>query len=934
MARRHGISRRSSRKLRQEWQEAGKRFDRAFADLFLQRGGLAADEPPPRVVELLLGDCNRHVIQEYRRRGVFDPDRYMPRRLEADIALFLEQREAVALLIAGLTGSGKTNLLLHLSETLDPSAYQPVVVPCRTVDAADLVEAAFAILGLPRFTPEAAAARLAAFPGKTWVLMFEGLNEWPSFKLEYFRQAVREIAQLVREQGSRNLKVIFSVRSEFLQERLADFRLPEGSPPEACIDLFFHARSGRRRPFLELVCSERPAETEAVSELQVLYEHYRSLAGHRPKATFDQLSDPVRRMISLPLLLAIFVQRYDGKEVPEGGLRSSLIEDIVLPILNQRGEASEVFRQDAADLLKGLAGRVFERQDAELGNSYREIKRQVWHDRFIIEALLSDSPILSCTKAERDDLYISFRSDWFYEYFLAGHLWDEHYRGGGEISEEILRRVLARAADSREETHLARAFVFLAEWTLTRQAWQPGLILLLLNLEERPDFARGFAYSFLDFLRLHTGFDRPLEGESKERGASFASLLDEGAGAFTERGWRRLLDYVEHLETVGEYGAALRLLEAPVRLWERLGSGELSARRVLSIAYNRFSRHEIDEAYTFAQKSGLDALPAELTAKRRFILGRCLQFQGRYREALDEFTRGGAGASPFAYRCRHQRAFIKFMEESDYRGARAELETIIPNPLLAEEDDQGSEPRLLHASCLVNLGEYKAAEEALRKVIEARRRARRSHKEGTACRALADLHLRRFQRDAALAETRRALECLESSGHFLSRAYALEVQAAARALLDGDLGQAAEDLEGVIELSRSHGPSLSWALQSRALVNGLAGEDRALEEALAEARRHGLSPYQELRQHFIQLLLDVLRRVRPEDVLASEVRALRQAYEERGWRWYPGILDLMRGALTGKVAQTPVEALALFGEDVDGEGLTRSYLCARIFAAA
>lgn len=921
--------------LAEEWRQAGEGIERRIADFLSSRGGLAVGDPlPPRVRELLIRDRNHRIVQDYRQRNVFDPDRYAPRWLESEISQFLKQEDAAALMIAGLTGSGKTNLLLHLAESLDPAVYLPVVLPCRNADDPDLLRAGFAASGLPYFAPEAAVTLLETFPGRAWVFLFEGLNEWPSFRLEHFRQTVLGLAGLIRERGARNLKVIFSVRSEFLQERLVDFRAPgsaAGGPLEDCMDLFFQTRTGMRRPFVELFCSEERAEGEAVSELQVLYDHYRSLPGHRPKTTFDQLSEPVRRMISLPLLLAIFVQRYNGKEVPEGGLRSSLIEDIVLPILNQRGEASEVFRQDAADFLKGLAGLVLERRDAGLGRSYREIKQQPWQDRFILETLLSASPILSCTRAERDDLYISFRSDWFYEYSLAGHLWDEHYRDGGEIPEDVLRQILNRATDSRVETHLARAFVFLAEWALTRGPGRPGLIIRLFGLEERPDFARGFVQSFLEFVQRHVGFSQVIETGRGEPAGSFVDLLDASAGELTETALRRLLDYAESLEIPGDYKSILELLDVPTRLWDRPLSGDLSSRRSLVIAYSYFSTHKIEAAYQRARDPALEGLPAELASKRHFILGRCLQFQQRYKEALGEFEKGAGGISSFAYRCRHQRAFIQFMQESDYQGARAELETIIPNPHLAEEEDQGSEPRLLHATCLVHLGEYAAAELVLDKVVAARRRLRRSHKEGTACRALADLHLRRFRRDKAFAVIGRAVECLDSIGHFLSLAYALEVEATILALLDGRIGEAARKLDDVIARSQDHRPSLSWALQTRAMVGTLAGDDSAVSDHLAEARRQTLSPYQGARERFILLFGDFLSRRKPDPKLATEALALRQAYEERGWRWYPAILGLMLASLQGEVPSTPAEALALFGEDIDGEGLTRSYLFARIF---
>lgn len=921
--------------LAEEWRQAGERLERRVADFLSSRGGLAIGDPlPPRVRELLIRDHNHRIVQDYRQRNVFDPDRYAPRWLESEISQFLEQEDAAALMVAGLTGSGKTNLLLHLSESLDPEVYLPVVLPCRNADDPDLLRAGFAALGLPYFTPAAAVTLLGTFPGRSWVFLFEGLNEWPSFRLEHFRQTVLGLASLIRERGARNLKVIFSVRSEFLQERLVDFRAPgsaAGGPLEPCMDLFFQARVGLRLPFLELICSEKPAEGEATSELQVLYDHYRLLPGHRPKTTFDQLSEPVRRMISLPLLLAIFVQRYNGKEVPEVGLRSSLIEDIILPILNQRGEASEVFRQDAGDFLKGLAGLVFERQDAGLGRPYREVKRQPWQDRFILETLLSASPILSCTRAERDDLYISFRSDWFYEHSLAGHLWDQHYREGGEISTEILHQILHQATDSRAETHLARAFVFLSEWALARGPWRPGLILRLLALEERLDFARGFVQSLLELVQRHIGFAKAIETEQGEPASSFVELLDASAEVLPEAALRRLIDYAESLEIPGDYGSILDLLNVPARLWSRPLPRDLAVRRLLAIAYSLFSIHDIEAAYQRAQDPVLGDLPAELAAKRQFVLGRCLQHQQRYPDALSEYAKGVEGSSPFAYRCRHQSAFIKFLAESDYQGARAELEAIIPNPHLAEEEDQGSEPRLLHATCLVNLGEYAAAEAALERVAEARRRTRRSHKEGTACRALADLHFRRFRRGDAVAAIGRAIECLETCSHYLSFAYALEVEASILALLEGATAQAVQRADRAIEISRGHLPTLSWALQTRALVGAVAGEDDAVSDHLAEARRQGLSPYQEAREQFVLLLRDFLGRRRPEPALAGEALTLRRAYEGQGWRWYPAILGLMLASLAGETPSNPAAARTLFGEDIEGEGLTRSYLFARIF---
>jgi tetratricopeptide (TPR) repeat protein len=927
--------------LAEEWRQAGARFDRALADFLTGRGeGLDPSELPAGALRLLAGDHNRRVRERHRRRGTFAPDAYLPRSIEPDVDLFLEQPEAAALLIAGTAGSGKTNLLLHLAEALGSRGFQTVFVPCGAIEAPDLLGGAFGLLLLPRFTPEKAAELLGRLPGTTWVLLFDALNEWRQFDRERFREFLERLAALIAAPGGAGVKLVVSVSSEFLRQKLPGFG-PAGRPSGGALGgfagLFYSPREGQR--FLELTCAATAADGEAPPELESLYDHYRSLPGHRPRTLYAQLSPMVRQIISLPLLLALFTRRYHDQEVPDVTLGSALVEDFVLPILARGGEASEMTRQDAADLLAGLAGLVFERQDGGLGASYAEVKSKVSADRTLIEALV-DSPLLG-SHGTGDDLVIGFQSDWYFEYFLARWLWSRQGKLAAEAMREALRTLLAPRREAWLETHLVRSLTLVAERAAGGTPRSLDLAIALFNLDAAPPHAMvsadAFVRSFLDLLRLQSrGAALPVRDRQDARSMSPVDLLAAAAMRFTDAGWRRLLDYVEHLETLCDYASALGLLEHETHLWAK-PTGELGARRALSLAFNRFYENDVAGALDALRDVRPELLPGELPAKRQFVLGRCLQYEGRYVEAAQEFARGSRSETTFGFRCLHQQAFIRFFVESDYAAAQADLDSLLANPHFAgsADDDQASEPRLLLASCLVHRGRYSAAEAALRRLIEVRRRLRRPHKEGTACRALADLHLRRFRRADAEAAIARAVECLESSPQGTSLAYALEVQAAILGLLAGDLGRAGEVLSRSIELSAAHRPTRSWSLQTRALLAVLAGDREAAGADLAEARSLFLNPNQELRERFVILLGDSLAAPRGA-LLGREIAHLRGEYEQRGYAWYPGLLNLILAALpAGRAAPgSPGAARDCFGEDVDGPGLIASYLYARIFRVA
>lgn len=939
----------NSGELAPAWAQAGEQFDREKVEYYRFHGlKFYSVELSKDVLRYLIQSQNQHLINQKIFAGVFIPELYVCREAEAKLEQFIKDSEARILMLVGTTGSGKSNILLHLVQALNDEDSLPLLLSCDELEDSSLLGAIGQALKVEDYSLEKIPTLLQQVSDATWVVIFDGYNEWTHADRVSFQNTLTAIDRLVSSHPELNLKFIFSTRSEFLQEKMADFYFTQSRAFDTsgyCLHLFYF--DDQQHPYVEVKNLESSSTAGLnSSELQAMFEHYRKVGwvsfgggqkvGICPNNSFAELPDTVKNIINRPVILKLFMMRYHNMEVPNISVRSSFIDDIIYPVLLRESD-SDLFREDISLFLMELAFYIFDSLNGE-PCSYATLVKQSWHNDKVLRYLLEKSPLLQRnvvggTSSRVKKNTISFGSDWLFEYYLATYIWETCLERPA-LAEKCayIEELQAHSFEKKSDAHLLGALLVFGEWALTKDSTVFPVILHLINSERFASFNAGYTHAFLDHIRTNYSLDGRIPTEDRQVLPGLTGLFHTHAGRFNDTGFSRLLDYVMHLERLDEIKDALALLNIAEDFWAP-AAAENQAKRYLSLAYNHLHGHAIDQATQFAAQVDESLLSQNLVAKRNFVLGRCLQFRQRYSEAQEVYERSVSSQTYFGYLCNHQLAFIKVIRDSDYVAAARLLEHIIARMSLTFSSDEQLTSQLLHASCLIQLGRYVQAENNLQFLIKKRQIRRQKQGMGKALRTLADLYLRQFNAEKALEALDASFESLKGKTHYLTSAFARDIRASIYGLLQGNQGVAFSDVQKALEFAElaQHNPSKSWSHQTLALLHALEGEIEPAKQHLKEARRYGFSPYQELREKFIRLLARYFSPEERPNVRPAEVTRLRNRYLEQGYGWYPGVLALIGAQMAGKKPDSAIEVITLFGEDINAAGLLQSYLYARIF---
>jgi len=176
--------------------------------------------------------------------------------------------------------------------------------------------------------------------------------------------------------------------------------------------------------------------------------------------------------------------------------------------------------------------------------------------------------------------------------------------------------------------------------------------------------------TLLEFVRSHFGFASPIPDGGTEKQASFVDLLLTNRAHLTSVGLLRILAYLSRLDHGGTADALFLLTHD--ELWAALddvGRMELASVRAsrdsgpirwilpwTTCARSIWSARRNISGCDVCCDRTLLPVPSQLSARRRMFRSRL----------------GGSGH--YASMCRHQLAFIRFLDLSDYRGALELLE--------------------------------------------------------------------------------------------------------------------------------------------------------------------------------------------------------------------------------------------------------------------
>ncbi len=925
----------------EDWHRACQEFDLALARHYLARPfPIDLEYCPGDIVSGLVSLHMAHVFERHRDKELFQLNRYVPRAVEMDIMNFLEESTSNLLLLSGASGSGKTSLLLNLTRQLDRERYLPVLIKCKGLKVGDLPQTAFnTLLPIEHYELTRLGQLFDRCSDKKWVLFFDGLNECTEFSLLEFRELVEALHSLTETRDVR-LKVVFSLRAEFLREHLHDFffwQSARQADPDTDLLQFFQ-RDDRGRPYMRVGRINKMRLPDGRLELEAMYEQY-GRTGLRPTTTFEQLSEPIRKLLDRPFVLDLMMETYNGAEIPLSMGRSALIREIVNRTLEKAGIEREIEVGRMKRYLSRLAAFIL-RSPGNLSCLDSELEGQTWNNSDYLDKLLANTPFLERETVRRssgNENLIRFGADWTFEFFIASYLSEEWWRqnSGKNLTELLseLHLLLPQQRDKVNPQHLLVALLFFAEWAVTDDPSRFSFLVTVMNDSEQSAFAKGFIREALDFFRITYGLTQKIPSRDGNSDTTVLDLLSRNAEHFGETGGEGLLDYVEYLETISKYWEALALLNLDACRRAVEGNLRLQARRQISLALNSHFRDsdDFDTPFSHANQVEVQELPPELQAKHAYVVGRVYQYKEDFLQAERAYEIGRQVASLYGYRCEHQLAFIKVVAESDFVAALAQLEHTLENPTFGVSPELKFESRLLRATCLFRIGRYVEAEEQLREVVKFLGGQRNKNRLGKALRVLAELQSRLFAYEAATATIEKAIEALRD-GLALTIASAWDTKANIVGLLAGDRETARYCNQKSLELcqDKKHRGTRQWCLQTSALLSALEGNLAETNQFLDEAGAS--NPYEKLLRQFI-LLLALHRAGQNTDAgFETQILKLRGDFEDLQLAWYPGVLSLILMAASG-VTPRKEEVAAIFSKDIDLEGLINSYLYEQIFAA-
>jgi tetratricopeptide (TPR) repeat protein len=928
------------------WREAGAKFDAAkrrhFDDL---RQPIPIEIATPEDIRALVSDHNQRIIATLQVSGIYSPDLFVSRAISSNIERFINSGDARIALLIGEAGAGKTNILVNLCHQLAETPTMPVLVLGASLNAATTVDAILADLHIRGDLQEILRRASAG----DVVLIVDGYNEWPSASRAHFRDLISRLSHILRDLS--RVRVIIGAKTEFLRQHAHELFASTDTDPQT-IGLyreFLHheepdreersttgdaasrTKKGRPQPFIEVGTLHDEAAPGARSEQEAMYERYRSqqtmrdAAGHtvgiRPLTSYDDLPDAVRVLLDRPLLLRQFMIRYDGEPAPAGGLRSSFYREVLTPNLSKflpSGVPREV-----TEILLGKLARHLCRHG--LGSApLRQLMRETWFDHHIIELLVSHTFILFRLRSPRsviEGTTIGFSSEWLLEYYLAVDIWED-------ITLDSEREAYLRAAaDDLAKSPLYRfagALTFVGEWALERD--QSALLDLLRAASEEAGGAQwgAFVKSFFEFVRTHYSFVRPLPFDTPGAQSSFAEILVSHHQELRASLLRRVLEYVESL---GDRGLrdSIGLLSLDERLWQNLGptwQAEVVGLRALK-RFRLESDSDAKEALAECEQLDPASAPTQVRSLIAFVTGRCHQWFGRYDAAMQAYTACKDNDDPYGAMCRHQIAFIRFFQKSDYRGAAALLDELAR--ALGTRSFGDGPSTLLYGNCLIELGRFAEAYEL---VDGMSRRRTRGLGRARALRTLANLHFRTFETDLAVRAAERAAAQSREADNAMPHAEANEILAATLAWHLGEIPAALEcvRLSRATAAKRNHGRSISWFAQTEALIHAVTGDQGAVEDALRAAKPADMNPNQHRRSSLIRMITAHCGRQSSLDPTVEDVATLRAEYALAGQSWYCAILDLLLWGRNPQDASARQAAFASFPKGISEAGLEQSYL--------
>lgn len=924
--------------LAQDWHRACQEFDLALANYYSARPfPIDLEHCPSQLISKLVSTHISNAFQSHRDKELFQLNRYVPRALDADIGNFLDESANNLLLLSGASGSGKTSFLLNLTQRLDRERYSPVFIQCKDIKVSNLLQTAFnLVLPIEHYELKRLGQLFDRCPEKHWVLFFDGLNECAGFSKIDFRELVEALLSLTETRDMR-LKVVFSLRAEFLREYLDNFFFWQvGRQDDSDADLLqFFQRDDRGRPYLRLARINKSRLPDGKLELEAMYEQYCE-TGLKPTTTFEQLSESIRKMLDRPFVLNLMMETYNGAEIPLSMGRSVLIREIVDRTLEKAGIERELEVGRMKRYLSRLAAFIL-RSEGNLCCLDSDLDNQTWNNGDYLDKLLSTTPFVERETVHRsssNDNLIKFGADWTFEFFIASYLAEEWWRNNSsnnltELLSE-LHLLLPQGSDGVNQQHLLVALLFFAEWAATDDPLRFSFLAAVMNDSQHRSFAKAFLREGLDFFRITYGLTQKILSSDKSSHTTVLDLLSRNAKYFGETGGEGLLDYVEYLEAISKYTDALTLLKLDACRDAVEGNFELQGRRQLSLALSSFFRHEVDIALSYVKKVDVEVLSSELQAKHAFVVGRIHQFKEEFLQAENAYEIGRTKLSLYGYRCEHQLAFIKVVVESDFVAALAQLERTLENKTFGVSPELKFESRLLRATCLFRIGRYQEAEEQLCEVIKLLGGQRNKNRLGKVLRVLAEVQSRMFVCEPAIATIEKAIEALCDSPA-LSLASAWDTKANIVGLLAGDLATARNCNKKSLELcqGKEHRGTRQWCLQTSALLSALEGNLDETNRLLDEAGVN--NPYEKLLKQFILLLALHISGNNTDSGFETRTLKLRRDFEDLQLAWYPGVLSLVLMAVAG-VVPSKKEIGALFSSHVDVGGITNSFLYAQIFA--
>ena len=852
------------------------------------------------------------------------PTPYVSRAAEeAEAMQFISNREpknGMALLFSGNTGSGKSTLLRHLLQSLDPRHHVVFFLDCNENNPNDTVpnavprkpsfegmsldEVFCKLSGIALFDPQNAPLIKLFLRGRTLIFAIDEFNHFgcphPDLAMDEFVIKVKAFWPWLGEQ---NAKVMFAIRSEFVRAFRPSYlvRFWRSQPANSGIEQ-------AARPWIML-------EELTPQQRKEMYSAYAKAAQFQHCLDYDQLPTTVSQLLTRPGYFPVFMQLYKARDVS----RSTPASDAHgrFGLLHLLGTYLDV---PSYAFLRQLARLAFDGQ-----NEYVSSDTLATQENHQTADLLENSCIFIRIKKQREYLY-KFSLEWMFEWFLA----DCFLKNNNVDQASFICGLPQQFVKAKKEQHLAAVLfnMVMLQRNDQRQA-DASMLIQMFNLEDPIPVLHEFVKYLLDAAQEDYHLEHtPLTSEY------FIGFLFGTSWQLSQAGAERLLGYVELLEQDGEYSYGHWLLSLPQLIWPEMLPANLALRKQLSMAYHLLFLGRKSEAQEILQHQ----LPVTATQerhleeKRRFLLGRVLQFMSQFTQASEIYRLEWLPNSKYGILSQHQLAFCVVLECSDFRQAASLLETI-----LSTEYDfklNLAESELLMATCQIRLGQYAKALKPLCKLIKTRHQMRHKHKEATARRALADLYLCTFRGAKALDQITRSRVLLDGIKNNASLIYALDLEAQIRAFLLGQVQASLEAIDLSINLAEKefeanmHLSSLSWSRQTRQLLLALDGRTKTGENHLNTTN---FSPYQHYRQRFIELIEKINAGPTGNDPpsLIEQAQVLLFEANDRGWGWYPVLLQIILDELSThlKLKIRPSAASATC------EAWRNSPVCQRLVAA-